>query len=96
MYRSCGEKLKKRQEKVKELVLIDWGPDRGLLFCSVCKRKTIHDIDETMRDRKGKVNAKKLPKNVPVICRKCNRLKFVNKIKWIKTCKELLSQFVPS
>jgi len=58
-------------------VLIDWGYDRGDIYCPQCKKVYAHDIDET-------VDAFKLPKDVPVICRNCNKLHYVRRRDWKK------------
>lgn len=72
-------------------ILLDWGYDRGLLYCERCGKEFVHDIDKA-------INPKDVPEKVPIICRGCNFPRIVSKEEWIHACKKfeehLLEKFV--
>lgn len=65
---------------MQQAILIDWGYDRGLLFCENCNHLRMHDLDKA-------VNPKKISMNVPIWCRECLKPKVIRKKAWIRACK---------
>jgi len=81
-------------------ILIDWGYDRGLLYCPTCRKPYVSDVDVTLtlNSRGKRIAVKKLPRKVPVICRGCGTPRTVQRSKWIKASKRfdknLLTKYV--